>query len=142
MVINGRDEGSGECILLLDLRVEEVIAFVKAVKQGDIKVLIRSQAKAEAELNKVDGDVVVKDLNFVVGNSGQSGSVSGNVVGSSHVDTGGEVDVENVGCVLEEEELQEMGVEVDALANEMSCVGEKLLQEKWVEVTIVVVVVN
>jgi len=53
----------------------------------------------------------------VVDHDGQSGSVGGNVVDS--VNTGGEGDVEDVWCVLEEEELQEIGVKQDALTDEL-----------------------
>ncbi len=63
VVIDDSGCESSECILPLDLGVEEeVMAFVKT----------RSQARVEAELDIVDDNVVVKELESVVGNSGQA----------------------------------------------------------------------
>ncbi len=102
VVIDDSGCESSECILPLDLGVEEeVMAFVKMVKHGKVNVLTRSQARAEAELDIVDDDVVVRELEYVVGNSGQGEGVNGDLIN----DGGGE----NVWCVLEEEVLQDAG---------------------------------
>ncbi len=66
VVIDDSDDSSSSCILPLDLgEEEEVMAFMRAVKHGEVNVLTRSQARAEAELDRVEGDSVVTELGSV-----------------------------------------------------------------------------
>ncbi len=67
VIIDETDDPDGECIVPLNLGDKsEMLAYTKAVSEANVKVLTRSQAKAEAELDKDGGDAVSTDLWCVV----------------------------------------------------------------------------
>ncbi len=91
VMIDDRCDGSFNCILPLDFgQEEEVMAFIRAVQHGEVNVLTRSQANAEAKLDKVVDDIVL---------TGMSSVGSGGVGGGDN-----ELRDESVWCVLDEEE--------------------------------------
>ena len=73
VVIDDSHDGSlVNCILPLDLRQEEEVKMLMgAVKSGEVNVLTRSQVRAEAELDRMEGDIVVKPLDKGVGNNSE-----------------------------------------------------------------------
>ncbi len=73
VVIDDKCDGSSDCILPLDLgQEEEVMAFMRAVKHGEVNVLTRSQANTEAKLDKVEDDIVLTGMSSV-GSGGVGG---------------------------------------------------------------------
>ncbi len=70
VIDDSRDGSIINCILPLDLRQEEEVKLMmEAVKGGEVNVLTRSQARAEAKLDQVEIDVRVKELALGSGGS-------------------------------------------------------------------------
>ena len=70
VVIDESGDSFADFILPLDLKVEEeVLVFTKAMKPEEVKVLTRSQARAEAELERSDTREVSRGYELSVGES-------------------------------------------------------------------------
>ncbi len=119
VVIDKSGDSFADCILTLDLKVEEeVLAFMKAMKLAEVKVLTRSQARAETELERSDTREVSKGYELSVGESNVDGE-----------------ECEPMWCVVEEVP-EDKGDELEASTVEDSVVGEELSVDTSVEMVV------